>query len=98
MKNTAIILGSLYLLSLTNCTNTLKHEIQLKIDLADPCLTAFPVCGPEGYTCESPEGVSEPSCTVTCVAASSRECRSEGPVCLQLDEEVPVLCTAKDEE
>ena len=93
MKHIPIIIGAYFLFA---CTSTLKHEIQLKLDLADPCITAFPSCTPTGYHCEEPDGTLSPGCEVNCFAASSRECRPEGPVCLQLGEEVPVICMAKD--
>jgi hypothetical protein len=77
---------------LDGCTFGVDHKIKVAIDLEDPCLTAFPECSGDSFFCVHADGTRAVDCEATCLAASSRMCTDEGPVCLQIGEEVPSLC------
>lgn len=101
----AILAGAFSLTS--GCNSTLTHEIAIKVDLDDPCLTAFPECGAGGGTfCWVPEpGVPggqlvKPECRVTCVASRELVCMEDGPHCVQVvgdeTQDLPVFCMRAD--
>lgn len=81
---------------LLGCSYKVEHEIGVKLELDDECLTAFPTCSGGDFYCEEADGTRAYDCEVNCLAASSRSCSTEGPVCMQLDEEVPVFCTSAE--
>ena len=90
----------LCLLLLPACTNTLRHEIVIDLNLDDECLFAFPECSLAlGYYCANADGVVRRDCQVACIAARTLACEPDGPYCTQTigDEDlaVPVVCVSR---
>lgn len=86
-------------LALPACTNTLRHEIVVELDLKDDCLLHFPSCSGDTYTCVDADNTPHHECRVACVAARTMTCEEDGPECLQSvgdDVPVPVVCVSKD--
>lgn len=79
------------------CSHNVTHEIAIKIDLDDECLTAFPVCNAAGdFLCVDNTGSVQAGCNVTCVASRELTCEPDGPHCFQVfgddKEDFPVFC------